>query len=101
MGKDFAESTEELKEFLFNRVYIGSEAKTEEGKAQALLKELFEYYMERPDMVPSSFFTNINLSPDDPVMRARAVCDYIAGMSDRYALQCYDEIFIPRTWHKL
>ncbi|MCL5037511.1 MAG: deoxyguanosinetriphosphate triphosphohydrolase [Chloroflexi bacterium] len=101
MSRDFAEATDELKEFLFKKVYVGSEAKAEEGKAQRLLKDLFEYFMKHPEGVPESFFTMMDLSPGDEKQRARAICDYIAGMSDRYALQLFDEIFVPRAWRRL
>ena len=83
----------ELKEFMFESVYRNPVAKGEEGKAQALLRQLFEYYLERTDLLPDEF--------QDIVVRegaGRAVCDYIAGMTDPYAVECYTKAFVPEAW---
>ncbi|MCC8123175.1 MAG: deoxyguanosinetriphosphate triphosphohydrolase [Oscillospiraceae bacterium] len=82
-----------LREFMFEHVYRSPVAKGEEGKAQELLRRLFAYYMGHPD----------KLSPETQEIaqedgRARAVCDYIAGMTDEYALEKYAEAFIPAAW---
>lgn len=84
-------ATEELRNFLFENVYIGSEGKSEEGKAKRLLKLLYEFFME-----------NINYLPDEYLEfeqnHKQAVIDYIAGMTDRYAINLGRDLFIPTPW---
>ena len=83
----------ELKEFMFEAVYHNPVAKGEEGKAQGLLRRLFEYYLYDTDRLPGEF--------QDIVAREgaeRAVCDYIAGMTDPYAVECYTKAFVPEAW---
>jgi dGTPase len=82
---------DELRAFLFDRVYIGSVAKEEEGKAVTMLRSLFAFYLEHPEEMPAEF----QGGEDD--LRVR-VCDYIAGMTDRYAHRKYDEHFVPSGW---
>ena len=82
-----------LKDFMFANVYTNPLAKGEEGKAQKMLQALFEYYCENPDELPSDF-QDIRL--EEGVQRA--VCDYIAGMTDPFAVQKFEELFIPMGW---
>jgi dGTPase len=82
-----------LREFMFEAVYHNPVAKGEEGKAQDMLRRLFAYYSGEPDRLP----------PDFQEIRERegvnqAVCDYIAGMTDHYALEKFSEAFIPTAW---
>lgn len=83
---------DELREFLFDRVYIGSVAKTEEDKAIRVLQSISEYYLERPEELPAEF------QPEDEAELPLKVCDYVAGMTDRYALIKYQQFFLPRSW---
>ena len=82
-----------LKEFMFANVYTNPMAKGEEGKAQDMLRRLFEYFQVNPDELPEDF----------QVIRAeegidRAVCDYIAGMTDPFAVDTFQSLFIPKGW---
>ena len=81
-----------LRQFMFDNLYRNSIAKTEETKAKELLRRLFFYYMERPEIMPEQFTRMIV----DGEKVDRVVCDYIAGMSDTYALKKYNELFIPK-----
>ncbi len=81
----------ELRDFLFERVYIGSVAKLEEDKAIMVLRSLFGFYLEHPEEMPQEFRSG----KDDLSVR---VCDYVAGMTDRYAMRKYQEHFLPRVW---
>lgn len=83
----------ELRAFLFERVYTNPEAKGEECKAEAMLLSLYEYFQENPDEMPAEFRITA-LAEGIP----RAVCDYISGMTDRYAINLYKELFIPKVW---
>jgi dGTPase len=82
---------DELRDFLFDRVYIGSVAKQEEDKAILVLSSLFRFYLEHPEEMPEEF----REGAED--LRIR-VCDYVAGMTDRYAMRKYHENFLPRVW---
>ena len=82
-----------LKDFMFANVYTNPIAKGEEGRAQEMLRRLFEYFQKDPDKLPEDF----------QAIRAgegvdRAVCDYIAGMTDPFAVETFEEIFIPKAW---
>ena len=82
-----------LKDFMFDSVYTNPLAKGEEGKAQDMLRRLFEYYQKDPDRLPDDFQT---IRAEEGV--DRAVCDYIAGMTDPFAVERYKELFIPVGW---
>ena len=82
-----------LKDFMFENVYTDPRAKGEEGKAQDMLRSLFEYYQKDPDRLPDDFQAIRAAEGID-----RAVCDYIAGMTDPFAVERYKELFIPKGW---
>ena len=84
----------DLRGFLFERVYRNPAAKGEEGKAQDMLQKLFRFYEENPDRLPVDFQPQISMDG----MR-RTICDYIAGMTDKFAVDKYTELFIPMGWH--
>ena len=84
----------DLRSFLFENVYRNPVAKGEESKAQEMLCRLYEYYMTHPEALPSDFQPQLSFDGME-----RTVCDYIAGMTDKYAVDKYTEIFIPAGWH--
>jgi dGTPase len=84
---------QELRAFMFEYVYRSPIAKSEEGKAQDMLSRLFEYYRKSPDQLPPDFQEIREREGTE-----RAVCDYIAGMTDKYAVDKYSEAFIPIAW---
>lgn len=101
---------ERLKEFMFRRVYTNSPAKSEEHKAYILISHLFNHLMQYPEKIPCEIvewgiMTEARVkkkklpSLEDDGPRARAVCDYIAGMTDRYAVSIYKHLFIPGGWN--
>mgnify|MGYP000879200592 FL=1 len=87
------EATDELRDFLFDRVYIGSEAKRDEGKAERMVATLFAHYRRFPEQMPSLY---------QAVWRQEgleiAVADYIAGMTDRFIIHQFEQMFIPQGW---
>ena len=83
----------ELREFMFEYVYRNPVAKGEEGKAQDMLRRLFEYYVREPDKLPPEYQ---DIRYEEGV--ERAVCDYISGMTDKYAVERFGEAFIPKSW---
>ena len=83
----------DLRAFMFERVYRNPVAKGQEQKAQDLLVRLFEYYVARPEALPADFQPQLSFEGIE-----RTVCDYIAGMTDNYAVDKFEEIFIPLGW---
>ncbi len=84
-------SLQQFREFLFDRVYLREEATEEHRKAVGVVRALFAHYLEHPDEIPAEY----RASPGDP---ATEVADYIAGMTDRFALRTYERLFLPRAW---
>lgn len=95
MSEPVKESMKALREFMFERVYKNPVAKAEEGKAEALMETLYEYYFQNFDLVPGDLKALVDRG--DP--KEQVVCDYVGAMSDRYATAMYEEIFIPKSWH--
>ena len=93
MQPEIAQAMDRLRTFMFARVYTNPVAKGEETKAKDMLCRLFEHYMRRPEKLPADFLPQLDFDGME-----RIVCDYIAGMTDRYAVYKYSELFIPTTW---
>lgn len=90
---EVGEAMQALKAFMFENVYTNPLAKGEEGKAQEMLRMLFRYYCDDPDQLPSDFQ---EIRVEEGV--ERAVCDYISGMTDPFATEQFEKLFIPRGW---
>jgi dGTPase len=82
---------DELRDFMFSRVYLRESARSEQQKAIELLRDLFTHFLQHPDEIPAEYHS----APGDLPTR---VADYIAGMTDRYALRTYERLFLPRGW---
>lgn len=82
-----------LKDFMFRKVYTNSDAKQEDQKAELLIRRLYAYYKENVEKMPEQYRYIANIKDSD-----RAVCDYISGMSDGYAVDLYTELFVPKFW---
>ncbi|MGB9779669.1 deoxyguanosinetriphosphate triphosphohydrolase [Caldanaerobacter sp.] len=93
MSREIYEATYQLRAFLFEKVYIGSKAKKDEEKAKRVVEQLFYYFYDNVDKMPKEFIRLAEIYG-----RERAVADYIAGMTDKYALLKYKEIFLPSPW---
>ncbi|MCL6449743.1 MAG: deoxyguanosinetriphosphate triphosphohydrolase [Acetobacteraceae bacterium] len=110
MSAAVEDAMEGLRAFLFGRVYVNSPAKRAEGRAQALLEALVRHYAAHPDLLPQWALTAGGWEParsvDEPLRpivderdrRLRAAADYVAAMTDRYALNQYRELFEPEPW---
>lgn len=96
MSESVGQATEALRDFMFRRVYITSDAKAEEKKAMYVLRELFRYFMEHPRQMPGEYIRQISVYGED-----QAACDYIAGMTDNYAIRTFRELFVPSSWKQL
>lgn len=93
--RDVQSAFDILHEFMFDRVYTNPVCKSEEGKAMAMIQRLYRFFEENPNELPNEY---IEIAWRDGVQRA--ACDYIAGMSDSYALKVYNDYFIPSGWSK-
>lgn len=83
----------QLHEFLFSSLYRNPVAKSEESKVDGLVRRMFAYFVEHPARLPEEY--RAICEQEGPV---RAACDYIAGMTDNYALEVYHALFIPKGW---
>lgn len=90
---EIKEATDELHELLYHRVYLSPIAKGQEAKAEAMLETLYNYFKERPEQLPSEYRGYLDTDPVD-----RVVCDYVSGMTDRYAVNTFRSLFIPLSW---
>lgn len=84
-----------LKAFMFDEVYKNPVAKGEEGKAIEIVQALFGYYMNNIDKLLSFYGKNI-----ERYGKERVVCDYVAGMTDQFAVELFKDIYIPKFWTK-
>ena len=99
-GKDFVRmadaeesATEELRDFLFDRVYNDETFKKQERKAERMIGALYSYFYENTDKLPESYLKELISTDKDTV-----ICDYISGMSDGYAVKTFTDLFIPEKW---
>ncbi len=84
----------DLRSFMFEKVYRNPVAKSEESKAKEMLQRLYTYYYEHPEALPGDFQPQMSFDGME-----RTVCDYVAGMTDKYAVDKYTQIFVPSGWH--
>lgn len=94
MADDVYDAFNRLHSFMFKYVYTNPICKSEEGKAENMIKELFRYFSRNPGALPD-FYSEIAKREG----AERAACDYISGMSDSYSLKIFSGLFIPQTWN--
>ena len=83
-----------LRRFMFDHVYFNPQTKKEERKVHHIIEPLFEYYLHHTDLLPAYSRERIGVTES----KEQAACDYIAGMTDHFAIETYKEIFIPKFW---
>ncbi len=93
MAPDIEGPFNRLHDFLFSSLYRNPVAKSEESKVDGLVSRMFEYFVANPDRLPREYHS---IAEDEGA--PRAACDYIAGMTDNYALEIYHTLFIPQGW---
>ena len=97
MSPGMEEAMKGLRLWMFENVYKNEIPKAEEGKAQDLIVALYNYYFMHVDKLPDEYLKMM----DQNETKARVVCDYIAGMSDSYAIDKFEELFVPKAWKAL
>jgi len=93
MDADILDAYYALHEYMYKAVYLNDYAKREEKKVPHVIESLFFYYVRHPERLPGSMQ---RIAEEDG--REQAVCDYIAGMTDRYAVDLYSDLFVPKAW---
>lgn len=92
-GSEMLEAMHSLRDFMFRCVYIGSNAKQEERRARHVIQSVYHYLIEHPGLMPEDSRRRLESAGIH-----RTVCDYVAGMTDRYILARYQEFFLPKPW---
>ncbi len=93
MSKEIGDAMLALRAFMFDTVYDNPVKRNEERKATYIIEEMFDYFVKNPDALPDEYRRFIGAYATD-----RVVCDYIAGMSDDYAVHTFNNIFVPKSW---
>lgn len=95
MSEDVEFAFRGMRKYMFENVYTNPKAKGEEEKAENILKELFRYYMDHPERLSNEYIERMWQTGET---QERSVCDYIAGMTDQYAIAKFQEFFVPVSW---
>lgn len=95
MSDEVREASDRLREFLFENVYLDEWRKQEEQRCDHVVNGLFDHYVAHPEQLPGEYLEILYLEGAE-----RAICDFIAGMTDRYAICLYQSIFIPKAFNR-
>lgn len=95
MSPHIEAATINLRKFMFTHVYMNPKAKSEEQKAMQMIEKLYYYYEENLELLPEQFLVMMEKNGDS---KEQIICDYIAGMTDSYAVKKFEEYFIPESW---
>ncbi len=95
MGEEIEGATNRLKDFLYERVYRAALDPEDEQRVRRMMSELFRLYIARPELVLGE-----GTAPDNRRQLARWVCDHLAGMTDRFAVQQFEIHFFPHHWRE-
>lgn len=93
MDNEVEKASEELRAFMFEKVYITGSAKSEEKKAERMLTAMYEYFTKHTDKLPQTYANLMSQYSKEQV-----VCDYLSSMTDRYAVYMFNKIFVPKGW---
>ena len=93
MEVEVEEASENLRAFMFERVYLSDSARGEESKAEKMLSAMYGHFMKNPGELPQTYVALLEKWPAEQV-----VCDYLSSMTDRYAVYMFNKIFVPKGW---
>ncbi len=93
MSEEILYYTNKLREFMFENVYYNKKAKKEEEKAQFIITQLYSYFIQNPQKLPTEMISSIEEFGLNEVVK-----DYIAGMTDRYVINKFMDIYVPEVW---
>ncbi|MBO4626853.1 MAG: deoxyguanosinetriphosphate triphosphohydrolase [Lachnospiraceae bacterium] len=94
MSKEVSEAFTALRTYMFENVYTNPVAKGQEAKAERLVEHLYEYYTKHTDALPEEL-ARLIANGENPAL---VVTDYVAGMTDKFAVATYEELMIPKAW---
>jgi dGTPase len=92
-GADAGPAMSRLRDFMFERVYLGPAVRAEHAKIANVVRTLFDHYVEHPELLPP-----LRGRPDEDEDLARRVTDYVAGMTDRYCISEYSRLAVPQAF---
>lgn len=93
MSQEFSDAMDRLRNFMFEYVYVDSIAKKEEKKAENMLEYLYDFFYKNEGYIEEEY-----VSIGEEVPKDRIICDYIAGMTDRYAVKIFEKYLVPKFW---
>ena len=97
MSEEIAHNTSGLRDFLFENVYYNKVAKSEEDKTTFIVGKIYEYYIKHFENLPEFY---LNIYKNNDFSKSEIIKDYIAGMTDRYAMKLFEELYIPKPWRQ-
>jgi dGTPase len=95
MSPTILQATNALREYMYQHVYLAGAAKEDDSKVRLMIDMLYRHFLKHPEQLPAELLA-INQARTEPI--ERAVVDYIAGMTDRYAIKVFNDLYVPRTW---
>lgn len=95
MSREISECTTQLRDFLFENVYFNKVAKSEDEKTTFIIEKIFEYYLKNFELLPEFY---LKIYDENSFTKNEIIKDYIAGMTDRYAMKVFEELYIPKPW---
>lgn len=95
MSSEVSEAMTELRKYMFQHVYTNPQAKGEETKAIQMIEKLYFYYEDHIELLPKQYLDRLDMGDTEE----QIVCDYIAGMTDTYAVKKFEDLFVPKSWN--
>lgn len=95
MSPEVEKAMRDLRTFMFDHVYLNPQAKGEEKKAVHMIQSLYDFYIDHLDEIPREYQ---QMKGEEGVNQEQIVCDYIAGMTDTYAVKKFEDYFVPKSW---
>lgn len=93
LTEPYGDAMNKLRDFMFERVYRNETAKSEDGKVISMITFLYEHFSAHPEAIPKEY---LKYADRDGI--SVVVADFIAGMTDRYAIGCFNDLFVPKVW---
>jgi len=97
MSDEISECTTQLRDFLFENVYYNKIAKSEDEKTTFIIEKIFEYYAKHFDSLPEFY---LKIYEENNFTKNEVIKDYIAGMTDRYAMKIFEDLYMPKPWKR-
>ena len=91
LSPDVFAALDSLRDFMFSEVYLRESARGDHERATKLIRDLFSHFLDHPGELPPEYHE----ASGDPSTR---VADFISGMTDRYAIRTYEQLFLPQGW---